>query len=270
MSGLVVKVGGRVLLRNLVGVIEDVARVARSVEVVLVHGGGDVVTKYSRRFGVEPRFVVSPSGVRSRYTSREELEVYVMVMAGKINKEIVAALHTLGAPAVGLSGADASILRAVRKRRIIILDERGRKRVIEGGYTGKIVEVNAEALRALLGMGYVAVIAPIAIGEGGELLNVDADQAATSIAKALRASTLILLTDVEGVIINGNVVRELTPTEIPSIIKEVGFGMRRKLLMAGEAAAAGVGRVVIAPGLAEAPITNALEGAAGTLVRCRQ
>ena len=268
-DAVVVKAGGRALLRNMRGILEDVARVARERPVVLVHGGGDVVTEYSRRLGIEPRFVVSPSGVRSRYTSKEELEVFVMVMAGKINKEVVATLNTLGATAIGLSGIDASLLKAVRKKRIIIVDERGRKRVIEGGYTGKITEVNTEVLTLIFskGLARVVAVAPLALSEEGEMLNVDADQAATALAKALKVKELVLLTDVDAVYVDGTPVREVVVDEVPALIKKVGFGMNRKLIMAAEAIKARVGKVIIAPGTTEAPLTSALQGKAGTIIK---
>ncbi len=264
---LVIKVGGRAVVRNLKGVLKDLAEVSKDREVVLVHGGGDVVTEYSRKLGVEPKFVVSPSGIRSRYTSREELEVYVMVMAGKLNKEVVAGLMSLGVRAVGLSGADGGLLLAERKKRIIVLDERGRKRVIEGGYTGKIVSVNTEVLKTLLNMGYVVVVAPLAIDGEGTLLNVDGDQAACAIARELKAEDLVLLTDVDGVLINGEVVKEIKVGEIDELVKKVGYGMNRKLLMVKEVLESGIKKVIISSGLVDRPITHALSGC-GTLVRC--
>ncbi|MEM2376843.1 MAG: [LysW]-aminoadipate/[LysW]-glutamate kinase, partial [Sulfolobales archaeon] len=134
----VVKVGGKVLDSNLVNVVASISRVASQNPLVVVHGGGNVVTKFCERLGVEPKFVTSPEGIRSRYTDKDELEVYVMVMAGKLNKEIVSGLVVRGVKAVGLTGADGPALLAERKKRIIIIDERGRKRVIDGGYTGKV------------------------------------------------------------------------------------------------------------------------------------
>ena len=247
--------------------LKDVAKVSKEEKVVLIHGGGDVVTEYSRRLGIEPRFVTSPSGVRSRYTSKEELEVYVMVMAGKLNKEVVAELTSLGVKAVGLSGADGAVLLAERKKRIIIVDERGRKRVIEGGYTGKVVGVNAELLNELLSMGYVVVVAPLAIDSEGTLLNVDGDQAACAIATALKAKELVMLTDVDGVLIGGEVVKEIRVSEVDELVRKVGFGMNRKLLMVKEALKSGVGKVVISSGLVSEPVTHALSGG-GTVLRC--
>ena len=93
---LVIKVGGRALEKGLNNILEDIESLYKNDEkVVLVHGGGDIVTYYSKKLGIEPKFIISPEGVRSRYTTLEELKVYLMVMAGKINKEIVMELLKL-------------------------------------------------------------------------------------------------------------------------------------------------------------------------------
>lgn len=257
---LVVKVGGRVLLSNLNSVVSDILGLWRDGwKVVLVHGGGDVVTEYSRRFGVEPRFVMSPEGVRSRYTSLEELEVYIMVMAGKLNKEIVSKIIGLGGRAVGIAGADGPTLVAERRRKIVVVDERGRRRVIEGGYTGRIVKVEVGLLERLLSEGYIAVVAPIAVDNEGTLLNVDGDQATLKIAAAIKASKTILLTDVEGLLVDGSIVRKLTPEEARNILPKIGPGMNRKILEAIEAVEEGASEVIIAMGLTENPVRKALE-----------
>ncbi len=261
---IVVKAGGRVLEENLEGLLDSVARHGGK-GLVLVHGGGNTVSKYSEKLGIKPRFVVSPSGVRSRYTGPEELEVFVMVMAGKINKEIVAGLQRRRVNAVGLTGADGHVFVAERKARILVVDERGRKRVIPGGYTGKIRWVNKEFLEALLDQGITPVLAPLALGTGGELLNVDADQLAYSVATSLGAEALILLSDVPGVLIDGKPVEKLGPEEAEELALKLGPGMNRKLLMAARAVRSGVGRCVIGSGLAPDPLGQALNGR-GTVV----
>ena len=164
---LVIKAGGRVLERNLEAILEDIAKLTKSHEIVFVHGGGDLVTKYSKAMGIEPKFVISPSGIRSRYTDEREIEIYTMVMAGLLNKRIVAKLQRMGVKSVGFSGVDGAILLAKRKKHIIVVDERGRKRLIPGGYTGKIVEVNNELIDLLLKKGFTVVISPLALGEEG-------------------------------------------------------------------------------------------------------
>ncbi|MEB3780236.1 MAG: [LysW]-aminoadipate/[LysW]-glutamate kinase [Desulfurococcales archaeon] len=265
MSYLVVKVGGRALLSNMDAILRDLARHTSSSKIILVHGGGDVVTAYSKRLGIEPRIVLHPSGMKSRYTSREELEVYVMVMAGKLNKEIVSKLVALRVKAIGLSGADAGILKARRKERIIIINERGRRQVIEGGYTGSIYMVAADMIEKLLEIVDVLVIAPIAVSDKGELLNVDGDQAALKIAEAIKPEALILLSDVPGVILDGRVIDDIDADAVEDLVDKIGPGMNRKILAASRAVKSGVGRVVISSGLIEEPITGALKGG-GTVI----
>lgn len=262
----VIKIGGKVLERNLHGVIESIGRVALSNPVVVAHGGGNVVTEFCKRLGVEPKFVVSPEGVRSRYTDRDELDVYVMVMAGRLNKMMVSGLVARGVKAVGVTGADGPTLIAERKKRIVIVDERGRKRVVDGGFTGKVVRVNSELLKNFLSMGYSVVIAPIAIDDEGNMLNVDADQVAFKVSSALKVDKLIILTDVPGVLIDGEVVKQINVGELDKIINKVGAGMNRKLIEAANAIREGVNEVVISSGIVNDPLGDVLKGS-GTVMK---
>lgn len=251
---LVVKVGGRTL-KNFETVARDLMKYQ---PFVLVHGGGDIVSEYSLKMGIEPRIVVSPSGIRSRYTDERELEVFAMVMAGKVNKELVSTLLNLGAKAVGISGVDGPTLLAERKKRIVVL-ERGRRRAILGGFTGRIREVRTDLLNALLDADFNVVLAPLARGMEGEMLNVDGDQAAAKVAMAMNPSHLILLSDVEGVLWDGELVGRLTPEEAEELASKLGAGMNRKLMMAAEVARRRT-HVIISNGLVDEPVTNALKG----------
>lgn len=263
-----VKIGGRLLNSNLDAILSDIISLWRSGErVVLVHGGGDLVTEYSRRMGIEPKFVVSPSGIKSRYTSLEELEVYVMVMAGRVNKWIVARINGMGGRAIGITGADGPTLLAERRKRIVIVDERGRRRIVEGGYTGRIVSVNTELLGELLRLNYVVVVAPIAVDEEGTLLNVDGDQTALKLATALKAPRVVVLTDVEGLIVNGRVVEKLSIREAREILPMIGPGMNRKIIEAIEALESGVEEVIISSGLTSNPVRDAIAGRGTRITR---
>ncbi len=265
---IVVKVGGSLVHGgHLNGILDDVARVARERGLVLVHGGGALVTEVAERMGIKQQFITSPTGIRSRYTDLETARVFTMVMAGRINKEIVAALRSRGVDALGISGVDGGLLIAERKKRLIVIDERGRKRAIDGGYTGRIVEVRPRVLEVLLGSGFTPVVSPVALGQEGEVLNVDADRAAAHVASALRAEALVILTNVAGLLDErGELVRELTAAEARDRMSKVGPGMDKKLLAAAEALEGGVGRVLISDGRVESPVRRALEGA-GTLIR---
>lgn len=258
---LVVKVGGDLVKDEgaMQRVLQDVKEVASRRRVVLVHGGGDIVTDVALKLGKEQVFVTSPEGFRSRYTDRETAEIYSMVMSGLINKRLVVGLQRLGVRAVGLSGLDAGLLRAERKKKLIIIDERGRRRAIEGGYTGRIVAVGAYVLEELLRLGLLPVVAPVALGDEYEILNVDGDRAAAHIAGALRAE-LVLLTDVEGVMVDGGLVREVRASEVEALLRKVGPGMITKVYAASEALSLGSPRAVIASGLVEGPVSSALAG----------
>ncbi len=256
---IVIKVGGRVL-PNFRSIAEDLRN---HQPFILIHGGGDIVTEYSKRMGVEPRIVISPSGIRSRYTDERELEVFTMVLAGKVNKELVSSLLDVGIPALGISGVDGPTLIAKRKKRIIIVD-RGRRRIIPGGYTGKIEEIRTDHLSLLIEGGYSIVMAPLARGSEGGMLNVDGDQAASKLALAIKPSHLILLSDVEGVMWEGNLIRRLTPDEASDLAPKLGMGMNRKLMMAAEVARSGI-EVIISSGLVDEPVTNALKDGGTTI-----
>jgi acetylglutamate/LysW-gamma-L-alpha-aminoadipate kinase len=188
-----------------------------------------------------------------------------MVMSGKINKEIVTTLQRVGIPAVGLSGVDGGLIRAERKKRLIIVDERGRKRIIDGGYTGKIKYVDAALLNLLL-RNYLPVISPVALGDEYELLNVDGDRAAAYVAGSVKADKVIFLTDVQGLILDGRLVEKISAAEAKNLLPKIGFGMEKKVLAAVEAVEMGVKESVIASGLSESPISTALKGEGCTVI----
>ena len=264
---IVVKLGGSTLEKGVSeNFVQDIKKVAENHNIIIVHGGGAKVTQMATKLGKEQKFVVSPEGFRSRYTDRETVEIFTMVMAGKINKEIVIALQRQGVNAVGLSGLDGSLAKANRKKQLIILDERGRKRIIEGGYTGKISEVNSNLLNLLINNQYTPVIAPIAIGSEFEPLNTDGDRIAANVAGEIKAYLLILLTDVKGLELDGKLIPKLNFIEAKDALGRIGPGMITKIYAAIEAINLGVKKVVIAPGLEPSPITLSIEEKCGTVI----
>ncbi len=222
----VIKLGGSTLgahdtsLRD----IADARKAGR--QIVVVHGGGAAVSAWLQRTGVEARFV---RGLR--VTDAETLEAVVAVLAGAVNKQLVAELSQFGAPAIGLSGADSMILQAVRFDR-------------ELGFVGRIERVNPFPLEELLRLGYLPVVAPIAIEAGAnaaQLLNTNADTAAGEIAAALHAARLVFLTDVAGVLgKDGQLLSRLSAVEASALIASgvAGGGMIPKLEAAARAATA--------------------------------
>jgi acetylglutamate/LysW-gamma-L-alpha-aminoadipate kinase len=264
---IVLKFGGDIFRGGLNRALaNDVKKILESSRLIIVHGGGDEVTEISEKLGKKQVFITSPEGIRSRYTDEETVEIYTMVMAGRINKAIVRWLLSCGIPAVGLSGIDGALLIASRKKKLIIIDERGRKRLIEGGYTGKINRVNPQILIVLIENGYVPVISPIALGEEYEYLNVDSDRAAAQLAGALKADKIIFLTDVPGIRLGEEYLRRISLKDAKEILSKIGSGMDKKVIASIEALESGVKEAIIACGLVDEPVTGALKGLNGTVI----
>ena len=264
---LVIKMGGSILKKGASSeLVSDLKTLVKEHKLVLVHGGGAEVTETAAKLGKEQQFIVSPQGFKSRYTDKETMEIFTMVMAGKLNKEIVSALQSQGINAVGLSGLDGALLKAERKKRLIIVDERGRKKVIDGGYTGKINKVKVNLLCLLLEKDYVPVVTPIATSEEFEPLNVDGDRTAAVVACALKADRLILLTDVEGLMLKGKLVPKITAAEAEANLSSIGKGMSTKVHAALEALSQGVKEVLVTSGIKQQPVSSALSHEKGTVM----
>jgi len=249
---------------NLEAISGDVAHlVQQGQRVVLVHGGSDETNKLSEQLGHPPQFVTSPSGYTSRYTDRATLEIFAMVTAGKINTLLVEALQRRGVNALGLSGVDGRLMIARRKEAIRAV-ENGKVKMLHDDHTGTIQTVNTELLQMLLAAGYTPVIAPLAISPEGVALNVDADRAAAMIAGALKAESLILLTNVPGLMRNFPDESTLIPhLERSGLEASLGFAegrMKKKVLGASEALDHGVRRVIFADGRVAEPVQRALAG----------
>jgi len=263
----VVKMGGTVLEEGLTEpFIQDIKRCLSQTNIVLVHGGGKTVTQVASKIGKEQQFITSPEGFRSRHTDKETMEIFTMVMAGKINKHIVSSLLAHDIPAVGITGIDGALVKASRKKQLVAVDETGRKRLVEGGYTGKIEAVDAKLTRLLVENRYVPVVAPIAIGQEFEELNVDGDRMAAHIAGNLKAEKLILMTDVKGLVLDGKLVSRLALKEAEANLQKIGKGMITKVHAAVEAIRLGVGEVVVTSGLEDAPLSRSLQGGSGTVI----
>ncbi len=271
MSGsiIVVKLGGTEGV-DFSTICADAAELLKKGQkLVLVHGGSAEANSLGEALGAPPKFITSPSGYTSRYTDRKTLEIFAMAVKGKVNTLLVEQLQMLNVNALGLSGVDGKLMQATRKDSIQSV-ENGKRKIIRDDYTGKIECVNAELLQTLLTAGYVPVIAPMAVSEKGEALNVDADRAAAMVASALKAETLILLTAVPGLMKNfpdeSSLIKQLSQSQLPDALEAAQGRMKKKVLGAEEAFQGGVKRVVIADGRIQNPISNALEGN-GTVIQ---
>ena len=255
---ITIKIGGSVVDELHSSTITDLKKVAEQEGVILVHGGGKEVTKVCSQLGKEPKFVTSPSGIKSRYTDKETAEIFTMVMSGRINKTIVQLLQKNGINAIGLSGVDAKVIEADRKKKLLIINEKGRKQAIDGGYTGKIRDVNATFIKSLLDQGLTPVISPIAISEESEFLNVDGDRAAAYVAGKVKSDKVLFITNVDGLLMDDKLVTKLTLQEAKEIRPKIGPGMEKKILASTEALDMGVKEALIANGQKENPISSAI------------
>ncbi len=255
---ITIKIGGSVVDNLHPSTILDIKKVAETEGVILVHGGGKEVTKVCEQLGKEPKFVTSPSGIKSRYTDKETAEIFTMVMAGRINKTIVQMLQKNGINAIGLSGVDAKVIEAERKKKLLIVNEKGRKQAIDGGYTGKIRNINSELIKSLMDQGLTPVISPIAISEESDFLNVDGDRAAAYVAGKVGADKVLFITNVDGLLMDDKLVTKLTLAEAKEIRPKIGPGMEKKILASTEALDMGVKEALIANGQKENPISSAI------------
>jgi acetylglutamate/LysW-gamma-L-alpha-aminoadipate kinase len=262
-SIIVVKLGGTEGVDFSAICIDAAELLAQGKQLVFVHGGSAEANALGESVGIPPKMITSPSGYTSRYTDRKTLEIFLMAVNGKVNSLLTEQLQMLGVNAFGLCGLDGRLIQAIRKESIQSI-ENGKRKIIRDDYTGKIGAVNSELLMMLLNAGYLPVIAPVAVSEKGEALNVDADRAAAMVASALKAESLLLLTAVPGLMKNfpdeSTLIRQLPQSQLSAAGEAAQGRMKKKVLGAEEALKGGVSRVVISDGRIQNPITNALAG----------
>lgn len=218
---VVIKYGGHAMINDELkeAVLTDIVLMKYvGMHPVVVHGGGPEITGMLKRLKIESKFV---GGLR--VTDTGTMEIAEMVLAGKINKDIVARINGYGGRAVGISGRDADLLLAEKKPGRVKKPD-GNTELVDIGYVGEITRVNPDILATMIREGYIPVVAPVAAGSGGESYNVNADTAASSLAAALQADKLIILTDVEGILKDrGNpdsLISTVTRAEVPGLLEK--------------------------------------------------
>jgi acetylglutamate kinase len=213
---------------------------------VVVHGGGPQIGKMLERIGKKSDFRAG-----MRVTDEETMDIVEMVLAGKINKEIVSFINRNGGQAVGLSGKDGQLIEA---RKLHVFRYQGDDQppeIIDIGLVGEVQKINVEILRALEKSNLIPVIAPVGVGQNGETYNINADLVAGSIAGALEAKKLFLMTDVPGVLNTaGELISSITIAEAADMMQDETLrgGMIPKVNCAVEALQSGVGKVHIVDG----------------------
>lgn len=235
-----VKYGGNAMISDALRqtVISDIILLHLvGVRVVVVHGGGPEITEMLNKIGKESKFV---DGLR--YTDQETMDIVQQVLCGKVNKNLVATLNSLGGRAVGLCGMDAGLFQAKK------LDEKY-------GLVGEITAVDPQAVEDCLEKGYIPVVSTVAQGVDGETAyNINADTAAAKLSTALKAEKLILLTDVRGLMMDPKDESTLLPvvrlSQVPGLVKDgvIKGGMIPKVDCCVEAVRSGVQNAVILDG----------------------
>ncbi len=213
---------------------------------VIVHGGGPQINQVLDRMGIQPQFVRG-----MRLTDEATMDVVEMVLGGKVNKAIVNQINQHGGRAVGLCGKDGGLIRA-RKMHIVRQTEAGMPpEIIDPGLVGEVTAIDPDIIHTLTRQGFIPVIAPVGVGEGGETYNINADLVAGRIAMALGAGRLILITDVDGVKgPDGKLISSIDRETAGRMIEngQISGGMIPKIECALAALAAGVQKVPIING----------------------
>lgn len=238
---VVIKYGGNAMISEemKIDVMRDVVLLSLiGIRVVLVHGGGPEITETLQKMGIESKFI---GGLR--YTDQDTMEVVQMVLAGKINKNLVSLLNQCGGKALGLCGMDGNMIHAQKK-----------KGTEDLGYVGEIIDVDTDPILTALDNGYIPVVSTIGVDENSQSYNINADTAASKIAAKLNAENLILMTDVRGLLKDPKDETSLIPlvnvSEVPVLVRQgiISGGMIPKVECCVEAVRRGVKRSFIIDG----------------------
>jgi acetylglutamate kinase len=236
---------------------------------IVVHGGGPQIGQMLERLKIKSSFI---DGLR--VTDRETVEIVEMVLSGSINKQLVQAINGAGGLAIGLSGKDANLIHARKLERTTHESDSHIEKVLDLGFVGEPRAVNAEVLALFERSAIIPVIAPIGVGAAGETFNINADTAAGAVAAAVKATRLLLLTDVTGVLDKDKkLVNELSLTEARALIADgtITGGMIPKIETCIEAVSGGVEAAVIIDGrVPHALLLELFAEGAGTLIRRRR
>ena len=257
---VVIKYGGNAMVNESLKqqVMEDIALLwLIGVKVVLVHGGGPEISSTMKKLGKQAQFV---NGLR--VTDKETVDIVQMVLAGKVNKDLVNLLQMKGGPAVGLSGIDGGILEATMKNESL-------------GFVGDITKVRTQPITDLLEKGYIPVVSTVASDRQGNVYNINGDTAAAVIAGALQAERMILMTDIAGILRDkddpNSLIPDLTVGQARQLFYDgvISGGMIPKVECCIEAIEHGVKHVVIMDGRVPHSILMELltDEGAGTMVK---
>ncbi len=263
---IVIKIGGGKSL-NLQSISSDIAiqsiRQAQDKKFIIIHGGNYYLDFYSQKLGIEKKMLTLPSGMTSRYTTRETIELMYMTYAGLANKKIVESLLKSGVNAIGLSGVDGRLIVG-KKHEALITVEGDKKKVVKDDLTGNVESINLDLLNLFLDKGIIPVITPPVITQEGEVINVDGDKIASKIATDFKSEVLLFLIEAPGILKDLNdessLIKEVNKGNLDELVNIVSGRMKRKLLECSKLLDLGIGKIIITDGRVENPISAALNG----------
>ena len=270
---IVVKYGGHAMGDEALGLefARDIVLLKQSgLNPIVVHGGGPQIGAMLTRLGIKSEF---SGGLR--ITDKATVEIVEMVLAGSINKGIVAQLTQAGGQAVGLCGKDGNLIIARKLQQKIHDPDSNIEKILDLGFVGEPAKINPEVLNTILKSDIIPVIAPVGVSENGDTYNINADTVAGAIAAAMGAARLLLLTDVRGVLNKqGKLIEDLTVAQAKKLMKDgtISGGMIPKVETCIEAVEGGVEAVVILDGRVPHAVLLELftEHGVGTLIQQSQ
>jgi len=246
---VVIKMGGQAVSNSerLEECLKEIGCLTSSYKFVMVHGGGHEISSYSEKLGIQPRFV---QGIRM--TSPAEMTLVDMVLAGSFNKLLVRSAHQQGLKAVGVSGSDGPLFLG--------------ESIGPDNHTGRILETDPALVKHLLSGGYFPVVAPPSLDYEGMALNINADEAALGLASALKASALIFLSDIPGIMEEGKVIPKMSQRSIKQAIKSqvITGGMIPKVQSSLSGLEGGIRSVVIGQYQQDGSLLDLINGDQGT------
>lgn len=241
---IVVKYGGNAMINETLkkSVMEDMVFLAnQGIKLVLVHGGGPEISHMLDKVGKESKFI---DGLR--YTDQEIMDVVQMVLAGKVNKKLVALIHQMKGKAIGLCGVDGAMIQVEKKKGDVDL-----------GFVGEITSTHPEVIEMALNNGFIPIIATVGVDQEGQVYNINADTAAASIASALKAEKFISMTDIRGLLMDKDDEDTLIPNlsiyDVPELIEKgiINGGMIPKIACCVDAIKNGLYEAAIIDGRRE-------------------
>lgn len=267
---VVVKYGGHAMGDEKLGIefARDIVLLKQSgINPIVVHGGGPQIAAMLKRLGIKSEFAAG-----LRITDKATVEIVEMVLAGSINKQIVAQLNQAGGRAIGMSGKDGNLIIAKKIEQRMRDPESNIEKILDLGFVGEPVQINTEVLDVIQKSDIIPVIAPIGVSLEGETYNINADTAAGAIAAAMKAKRLLLLTDVSGVLDKqGKLMEELSVADARRLMTDgtISGGMIPKLETCISAVENGVEAVVVLDGRVPHAVLVELftEHGAGTLIQ---